>query len=87
MIAEKTRRRGFREYKRIKNYANYRCTIVTSDFEKYWGTNDCPEEFWEENVQEDLASWVSGKYTWNNERFYFEDPEDAVVFKLKYPCR
>jgi len=84
----KSRRKGYREYSRIKNFAQHRCTKVEVTFASLWGTTDCPNEYREGNIHLDLDSWVEAKYTrTENGIYYFEYDQDAVVFTLKYPCK
>ena len=80
-------RSGFRFYNNIKNFAEHKCVKVKHGFDEYWGRTDCPEEYWEENVHEDIGSWCTGKYTWNNKFLYFEKDMDAMLFTLRYPVK
>lgn len=73
----------YREYTSVRNFAEHRCHKVQHNLQEKLNRYFYDTDEFDEMVL-DIGSWVSGRYTWNNTHFFFENEEDTILFKLRY---
>lgn len=66
-----------RTYQRVRNFAEYRCVKVAHSFK---GNYEFHDEF--RDMLDRISEFASGRWTYSDKHFYFEEEQDAVMCRL-----